>query len=184
MHQWIIQHLGRGTQLVKLDIQDAYHIVPVHPSDCNLLGIHWNGGTYIDRALPFGLRSAPKIFNALADFIAWVLACNGIHYQLQYLDDYLFLATQDSNLGSQLLSVALQTLHQLGITVAVHKTEGPTTVLIFLGILIDTHRFELRLPTDKLLRLQEMIATWTRKRTCQRKELEPLLGVELQLLIV
>ena len=78
----IIQHLGRGTQLVKLDIQDAYRIVPVHPSDCNLLGIHWNGGTYIDRALPFGLRSAPKIFNAVADFIAWVLACNGIHYQL------------------------------------------------------------------------------------------------------
>ena len=39
----IIQHLGRGTQLAKLDIQDAYCIVPVHPSDCNLLGIHWNG---------------------------------------------------------------------------------------------------------------------------------------------
>jgi len=49
-------------------------------------------------------------------------------------------------------------------------------VLIFLGILIDTHRFELRLPTDKLLRLQEMIATWTRKHTCQQKELESLLG--------
>jgi len=126
--------------------------------------------------LPFGLRSAPKIFNAVADFIAWVLACNGIHYQLHYLDDFLFLAAQDSNLRSQVLSIALQTLRQLGIPVAVHKTEGPTTVLIFLGILIDTHRFELRLPSDKLLRLQEMIATWTRKRTCQRKELESLLG--------
>ena len=29
----IIQHLGRGTQLVKVDINDAYRIIPVHPSD-------------------------------------------------------------------------------------------------------------------------------------------------------
>ena len=169
----IIQHLGRGNQLVKLDIQDAYRIVPVHPSDCNLLGIHWNGGTYINRALPFGLRSVPKIFNTVADFIAWILACNGIHYQLHYLDDFLFLAAQDSNLGSQVLSIALQTLRQLGISVAVHKTEGPTTVLIFLGIPIDTHRFELRLPSDKLLRLEEMIATWTRNAPASGRNLNP-----------
>ena len=87
----VLQHLGRGTQLIKLDIQDAYRIVPVHPSDYSLLGINWNRGTYIDRALPFGLRSAPKIFNAVADLIAWALACNRIQYQLHYLDDFLFL---------------------------------------------------------------------------------------------
>ena len=102
--------------------------------------------------------------------------CNGICYQLHYLDGFLFLAAPDSMLASQVLSIALQTLHQLGIPVAVHKTEGPTTVLIFLGILIAIHRFELRLYADKLLQLQEMIATWTRKCTCQRKELESLLG--------
>ena len=38
----ILQRLGRGTQLIKLDIQDAYRIVPVHPSDYSLLGINWN----------------------------------------------------------------------------------------------------------------------------------------------
>ena len=78
----VLQCLGRGTQLIKLDIQGPYRIVPVHPSDYSLLGINWNRGTYIDRALPFGLRSAPKIFNAVADLIAWALACNGIQYQL------------------------------------------------------------------------------------------------------
>lgn len=35
----IIQQLGRATQLVKLDIKDAYRIVPVHPADYHLLGI-------------------------------------------------------------------------------------------------------------------------------------------------
>ena len=93
----IIQQLGKGTQLVKLDIKDAYRIVPVHPADYHLLGVHWKGNTYIDWALPFGLRSAPKIFNALSDFIAWVLSRQGIRHQLHYLDDFLFLGAPNSN---------------------------------------------------------------------------------------
>ena len=42
----------------------------------------------MDRAFPFGLCSAPKIFNALADFIAWVLHQHGIAHQLHYPDDF------------------------------------------------------------------------------------------------
>ena len=53
----VIHRLGRGTLLAKLDIQTAYHMVPVHPDDGQLLGIVWKGCIYIDTALPFGLRS-------------------------------------------------------------------------------------------------------------------------------
>ena len=66
--------------------------------------------------------------------------------------------------------------HLLGVPVAAHKTEGPSTVLAFLGILIDTDRFELRLPPEKLARLQETLQSWSGKRSCTRKELESLLG--------
>ena len=38
--------LGRGTQLVKLDIKDAYRILLIHPADYHLLGIKWKGFTY------------------------------------------------------------------------------------------------------------------------------------------
>ena len=48
----------------KLDIKLAYRLVPVHPQDRYLLGV---GAYYVDAALPFGLRSAPKIFTAVAD---------------------------------------------------------------------------------------------------------------------
>ncbi len=64
----IINVLGRDTQLIKLDLKDAYRIVP---ADYTLLGITWQGQLYLDRALPFGLRSAPKLFNAVADLTAW-----------------------------------------------------------------------------------------------------------------
>ena len=151
-------------------------IIPVHPADYHLLGIEWRGFTYIDRALPFGLRSAPKIFNAVADFIAWVLACQGVNCQLHYLDEFLLIAAPYSQQGRKLLAITLQTLARLGIPVATQKTEGPTTTLVFLGILIDTENFELRLPADKLTRLQQTIQQWVVRRTCTRQELESLLG--------
>ena len=56
------QALGRGCLLAKLDLKEAYRAVPVHPSDQRLLAVQWEGATYIDKALPFGLRSAPKLF--------------------------------------------------------------------------------------------------------------------------
>ena len=65
--------MGRGTWLTKLDIEVAYRIVPVHPEDRPLLGMMWGKGLYMDTALPFGLRSAPKIFNVLADSLQWIL---------------------------------------------------------------------------------------------------------------
>ena len=58
----VILALGKGTELAKFDIQSAYRIVPIHPTDRYLLGMMWNGQLYVDTALPFGLRSAPKIF--------------------------------------------------------------------------------------------------------------------------
>ena len=172
----IIMALGKGAELVKLDIKDAYRIVPVHPSDYHLLGILWEGKKYIDRALPFGLRSAPKIFSAVADLIAWVLNQVGIKCQIHYLDDFLFIGAPGTDQAAQALTIVLETFNTLGIPVAVHKTEGPTTALGFLGILIDTRTFELRLPSDKLARLQEMIRSWSGRRSCTKKELESLLG--------
>ena len=61
--------LGLGSKLVTLDIKDAYRIVPVHPDDYHLLGVKRRGSTYVDRALPFGLPSAPKIFNAICNLM-------------------------------------------------------------------------------------------------------------------
>ena len=58
---------GRGAFLVKADVKQAYRMVPVHPEDRLLLGMVWDDSLFVDSALPFGLHSAPKIFNALAD---------------------------------------------------------------------------------------------------------------------
>ena len=64
--------LGRGCQLAKIDIESVFRNIPVHPHDRHLLGLSWEGQLYVDAVLTFGLRSAPKMFNALADALQWI----------------------------------------------------------------------------------------------------------------
>ncbi len=172
----ILRILGRSTQLVKLDLKDAYRFVPVHPADHGLLGISWQNRIYVDRALPFGLRLAPKVFTAVADAIDWCLHDVGIHHQLHYLDDFLFFGHPGTDEAGAILSTVVKTFHELGVPVATHKTEGPAVCVSFLGILIDSQRMELRLPREKLMRIQSLITAWVSKRSCRRKELKQFVG--------
>lgn len=59
--------------MAKFDVEAAHRNIPVHPSDHFLLGIRWRGKYYVDLALPFGLRSAPYLFNSMADMVEWIL---------------------------------------------------------------------------------------------------------------
>lgn len=68
-----ILSLGLGTLLAKIDIEQAFRNIPVHPQDRHLLGTRWSGQLFIDTVLLFGLRSAPKIFSALANGLKWIL---------------------------------------------------------------------------------------------------------------
>ena len=130
----------------------------------------------MDRALPFGLRSAPKIFSAVADMIAWALHCAGVQHQLHYLDDFLFMGAPGREEAARSLSTALEMVEYLGVPVARPKTEGPSHCITFLGILIDTNAFELWLPAEKIQRLQFLLQSWSSKKSCMRRELESLLG--------
>ena len=85
-----IMALGRGCHLAKVDIQSAFRICPVRPADWHLLGFEWENSFYYDRVLPFGLRSAPYIFNCLAEALCWILKHNySLQHIMHYLDDFL-----------------------------------------------------------------------------------------------
>ena len=53
---WMVR-AGRGALMVKFDLKAAYKQVPVHPDDCKLLGMEWEGQIYVDTMLPFDLQS-------------------------------------------------------------------------------------------------------------------------------
>ena len=160
-----------------MDIESAYRLIPVHPQDRPLQAMRWNGQLYVDPMLPFGLRSAPKIFNAVADALQWHLERNGIVFIRHYLDDYIVMGPPNSPQCLASLQILLRECSILGIPIAEHKTCGPTTCLTFLGIEVDTKAGELRLPADKLSRLQSLLQEWGDRKSCTRKELESLIGL-------
>ena len=71
--------------------KSVYGMVPIHPQDCHLFGICWDDRVYVDQALPFGLRSAPKLFSALADALGWAMQAAGFPLHIYSLDNFLFL---------------------------------------------------------------------------------------------
>ena len=173
----VAHRLGRGALLAKMDIESAYRLIPVHPQDRILQGMEWLGNVYVDPRLPFGLRSAPKIFNAVADALCWCLEQAGIRCVMHYLDDYIIIAPPDSDECQRAVEILEGVCEWLGIPMAVEKRDGPTTVLVFLGIIVDTLAGELRLPEDKLERLRQLLREWGAKRVCRRRELESLVGL-------
>ena len=72
----IVSSLGKDALMAKVDLRNAFRLIPMRPQDWNLLGIKWYGKFYIDTCLPIGLRSAPFLFNQLADAIHWSLQHN------------------------------------------------------------------------------------------------------------
>ena len=156
--------------LARLDLKSAYHIIPVHPDDRHLLGMEWNGEVYVDAALPFGLHSAPK---AMADGLMWIMKHRGIRAAI---DAYLFLGDPSSDECATALSLVLLLCECLGVPVSAHKLKGPSAVLVFLGISLDTLNLEIRWSDDKLLRLKTLIRSWQYRKSCTKRELLSLTG--------
>ena len=88
------------------------------------------------------------------------------------VDEFLFLGAPATSEATATLSLVTNVFQHLGIPVATHKTEGPETCATFLGILIDTQAYELRLPVNKLSRLQALLDRWLPRRSCTKKDLE------------
>ena len=167
--------LGRGALLAKFDLESAYRLVPVHPQDRLLLGVKWEGAT-LDGTLPFGLWSAPKVFTAVADAMLWIMTQHGVQHAMHYLDDFLVLGPAGSDGCGVALAECLRLCQELGVAVAPHKTEGPSTAIAFLGIVIDTEKLVLRLPPEKIRHLRSQLADWKGKKSCRKRQVLSLIG--------
>ena len=162
---WHILNMGTGALLAKINIKHAFRLLPVHPADRHLLTMSWKGDLFIDTCLPFGLQSAPKLFNILADLLSWILKRKGIMPLIHYLDDFLTMGQVDSTACHNHLTAIKEVCQDLGIPLAIEKLEGPSQCITFLGITLDTQCMEAQLPSNKLLRTHNQFsACLTQKR--------------------
>ena len=167
----ILLQLGPGELMAKFDVESAYRNVPIHHEDRYLLGMSCRNQYYIDITLPFGLRSAPYVFNSIATAVD-----RSIRFILHYLDDFLTMAPANSRECYDNVTRARALFNRLGLPLHPDKCVGPTTCLTFLGIELDSVTETARLPQEKFHATFTMLQQWATKKTCTRRDLESLLG--------
>ena len=135
----LLHQAGRGALMAKVDLKSVFRMIPVRSQNWCLLGMQWNDCLYINKCLPFGLRSALFLFNQFADALSWIMRAN---YGVTSHIHYLLVGPADSD---QCHHHMLSLCTCLEIPVTTNKLQGPTTCLTFLGIQIDSIKQELSL---------------------------------------
>ena len=163
--------------MAKFDIKRAYRLLPVNSNDRKFLGMQWREKFYVDLALPFGLRSAPKIFSQFADILQHILSNVSSVFIQHYLDDFLILGRPNSDECGNGLSKCIAVCEQLGVPLASEKTEGPSTCLTYLGFMIDSSKFEVSLPDKKVDKAKHLLKLWKNRKSGTKRQLLSLVGL-------
>lgn len=106
-------------------------------------------------------RSWIVLFSCQYNFHLQYHSCNNMAFT-HYLDDFITVGRRGSSeceFNCKLIS------DRLGVPLTKDKCEGLVTRITFLGIEIDSLAMELRLPSDKLHRLQDELKGWRNKKT-------------------
>lgn len=163
--------------LAKVDLKDAYRIVPLHPSQWKWLGMKVDGMYFIDRCLPMGASSSCAIFQKISNCLAWITV-NRFPDSLvfNYLDDFLFLETSTERCR-EVLEFFQRLCQECHIPIAHHKTEGPTKQIKFLGIDIDMEHRTLSVPEEKRKSTLHHLEKFIKQEKATIKEWQKLLGI-------
>jgi len=134
----------------------------------------WNGKIYVELFLPFGLRTAPLIFNLFSEAIHWVMQLKG--YNLcHYIDDFLLVLPPGRTMVHTAAKDFSEVCETIGFTIEQKKNKEGTLV-DFLGLEIDTIAMEARLPPDKHKRALSIVADTLQRKSISFHALEQLLG--------
>jgi hypothetical protein len=173
-----IKKVGVGALLSKSDLENAYKQVPIHPTDFELLGFQVDGLFYYDKTLPFGLSYSCQLFEKFSSALQWILQHKfQVGHCIHVLDDFLFVGKPHSTECYDALLAFYTLATEINLPIKKEKTVLPTTTLTFLGLELDTVRFEVRLPEDKLISLRNRINHFKKKRTATLLELQSLIGL-------
>ena len=144
----VLSSVEKGDYAFKLDLQDAYFHVPIHPSSRKYLRFAFENRVYQFQVLPFGLNTAPQIFTRLGHTVTAYLHRQGI-LVIPYLDDWL-IHHPDRQVLLRHQALLLDTLDLVGFILNRKKSELDLTQDIqFLGIHLRLDLGKALLPESK-----------------------------------
>ena len=173
----IICQLGKQCYMSKTDIESAFRIIPISPEDYHLLGFKLFGKYYYDTCLVMGLRSSCQIFESFSTTLHQIAHRQlKIPYMVHLLDDF-FIISETKQTCSNHLHKFLKLCDYIGVPMSKEKTFQPSTVMSFLGIELDTDKFEARLPLEKLQKCNDLITSAIPKKKLTLKEIQEITGL-------
>ena len=173
----MLHDLGKHALLAKTDIQSAFRLLPISPNDFEQLGIKHKGKYYFDKCLPFGASVSCSTFEKFSSFLEWsIKERSGSDNVKHYLDDFLFGGKAGTSHCNNLLSQFFQLCQELKVPLALNKTILPTTVITFLGLVLDSDEMVIRIPNSKIHDLKEKIQAMLSKEKTTLQRVQSLIG--------
>lgn len=153
----ILEDVHGDTVLMKLDLKSGYHQLRVKETEQKFLAFSWKGKIFTFLVLPFGLRDAPRKFQAITKYaLGQVLKHKPKEIRGKvYLDDFIVSAPEGK---SPDLKQIKEELVEKGFVFGQPKCSIGVRVAIVMGMEVDTERMTLRLPEEKSRKLIQLIS--------------------------
>ena len=167
--------LRAGDWMAKIDLKDAYFMIPIAQEDRDFLKLHWKDQTYQFNCLLFGLSSAPWVFTKTTRQVVAALREIGLRLII-YIDDILVMAETESLLKDHVTAV-VYLLENLGFVVNHPKSElDPSQEIKFLGFTVNSKTMELNLPGEKIKKIRAEASKVLQSDTVSALALSLLIG--------
>lgn len=173
----LLNSLGPGALMGKMDIKSAFRLLPIHPSDFELLGFCIGKQYFYDKCLPMGCSISCSLFEKFATSLEWAVRQRCLlGILLHYLDDFFFGGRNDTNDCSELMNAFATLCFEVGVPIADEKTVGPTDIITFLGLIINSSKRIISIPELKILELRHLLSELLVKKKTTLKQLQSLTG--------
>ena len=141
--------LKTGDWMTKVDLKDAYFMIPIASHHRRLLRFQWQGETYQFNCLPFGLSSAPWVFTKTTKPIVTILRSMGLR-MIIYIDDILIMADTPT-MAREHTAGLIFLLENLSFVVNCPKSLlTPTQEINFLGFVVNSAKKEIKMLGKKI----------------------------------
>lgn len=158
----------------KLDISKCYLSFALAPEVRKYFTFSLDDKYYRFTRLPFGLSSGPRLCTLILSIISFELTKLGINH-VRYLDDFLFIASSKEECQI-ILDLAINLFRRFGLVINLAKTCGPTQIISFLGIIINSIDCLLECTQERIEELLALLKKFSLYKVVRVHSIESLVG--------
>ena len=174
----MVQRLGKGALLGKSDLKHAFRLIPVAKADFPLLGFKFDGYFFFFLIGHFLLAVVFHVpcLRVLPHFYSLLVTNLTVGELEHYLDDFIFGGKANTNHCAVIMANFQSCCQRLGVPISEEKTEGPATVIVFLGLELDSELMEVPIQIEKVQKLLSQIHKTLEQKSIKLQDLQSLIG--------